>query len=575
MSIIFHYLKRYRRKFFLGCLFLLVTNSLILTIPRLLKYAIEEMEQKISLDLVAKYAIAIVGIATLQAVVRAFSRLQLLGMSREVSFDLRNRVFRHLLALPSAFFDRHPTGDIMSRAVNDMRSVRSLFGPGILNLINTAIVYIGGLYLMARIDLRMTLLALIPYPFLLFAIQKMGRMVHQRTSEVQEQLASISNRVLENLNGVHLVRTFSQEEQEIERFDLLNREYFRRNLRLAMTRGGIISLMGAVGGLGTAVVLWLGGLGVLDGRITLGDFVAFNSYLGILAWPTVAMGWVINVFQRGFAALDRICAILDEPADRDPEGSGEPEAVAGEIELDRVTFRYPGSSRSVLDSVSLRIPAGSFCWIVGGVGSGKTTLAHLIARLYHPTSGEIRIGGRRLEEIPDQDLRDGLGFAPQESFLFSRSLEENIGMGMRFSDPDRVREVGRISRLDPDIDEMPAGWKTMVGERGFTLSGGQRQRAALARTLAPRPQILILDDTLSSLDAETEKILLDRLRRESRGKTLILISHRLTSVIDADQVFVLRDGKLVEEGKGSELLEAGGPFADLFRQQRLGPEPAG
>lgn len=575
MSIIFHYLKRYRRKFFLGCLFLLVTNSLILTIPRLLKYAIEEMEQKISLDLVAKYAIAIVGIATLQAVVRAFSRLQLLGMSREVSFDLRNRVFRHLLALPSAFFDRHPTGDIMSRAVNDMRSVRSLFGPGILNLINTAIVYIGGLYLMARIDLRMTLLALIPYPFLLFAIQKMGRMVHQRTSEVQEQLASISNRVLENLNGVHLVRTFSQEEQEIERFDLLNREYFRRNLRLAMTRGGIISLMGAVGGLGTAVVLWLGGLGVLDGRITLGDFVAFNSYLGILAWPTVAMGWVINVFQRGFAALDRICAILDEPADRDPEGSGEPEAVAGEIELDRVTFRYPGSSRSVLDSVSLRIPAGSFCWIVGGVGSGKTTLAHLIARLYHPTSGEIRIGGRRLEEIPDQDLRDGLGFAPQESFLFSRSLEENIGMGMKFSDPDRVREVGRISRLDPDIDEMPAGWKTMVGERGFTLSGGQRQRAALARTLAPRPQILILDDTLSSLDAETEKILLDRLRRESRGKTLILISHRLTSVIDADQVFVLRDGKLVEEGKGSELLEAGGPFADLFRQQRLGPEPAG
>lgn len=575
MSIIFHYLKRYRRKFFLGCLFLLATNSLILTIPRLLKYAIEEMEQKISLDLVAKYAIAIVGIATLQAVVRAFSRLQLLGMSREVSFDLRNRVFRHLLALPSAFFDRHPTGDIMSRAVNDMRSVRSLFGPGILNLINTAIVYIGGLYLMARIDLRMTLLALIPYPFLLFAIQKMGRMVHQRTSEVQEQLASISNRVLENLNGVHLVRTFSQEEQEIERFDLLNREYFRRNLRLAMTRGGIISLMGAVGGLGTAVVLWLGGLGVLDGRITLGDFVAFNSYLGILAWPTVAMGWVINVFQRGFAALDRICAILDEPADRDPEGSGEPEAVAGEIELDRVTFRYPGSSRSVLDSVSLRIPAGSFCWIVGGVGSGKTTLAHLIARLYHPTSGEIRIGGRRLEEIPDQDLRDGLGFAPQESFLFSRSLEENIGMGMKFSDPDRVREVGRISRLDPDIDEMPAGWKTMVGERGFTLSGGQRQRAALARTLAPRPQILILDDTLSSLDAETEKILLDRLRRESRGKTLILISHRLTSVIDADQVFVLRDGKLVEEGKGSELLEAGGPFADLFRQQRLGPEPAG
>lgn len=575
MSIIFHYLKRYRRKFFLGCLFLLVTNSLILTIPRLLKYAIEEMEQKISLDLVAKYAIAIVGIATLQAVVRAFSRLQLLGMSREVSFDLRNRVFRHLLALPSAFFDRHPTGDIMSRAVNDMRSVRSLFGPGILNLINTAIVYIGGLYLMARIDLRMTLLALIPYPFLLFAIQKMGRMVHQRTSEVQEQLASISNRVLENLNGVHLVRTFSQEEQEIERFDLLNREYFRRNLRLAMTRGGIISLMGAVGGLGTAVVLWLGGLGVLDGRITLGDFVAFNSYLGILAWPTVAMGWVINVFQRGFAALDRICAILDEPADRDPEGSGEPEAAAGEIELDRVTFRYPGSSRSVLDSVSLRIPAGSFCWIVGGVGSGKTTLAHLIARLYHPTSGEIRIGGRRLEEIPDQDLRDGLGFAPQESFLFSRSLEENIGMGMKFSDPDRVREVGRISRLDPDIDEMPAGWKTMVGERGFTLSGGQRQRAALARTLAPRPQILILDDTLSSLDAETEKILLDRLRRESRGKTLILISHRLTSVIDADQVFVLRDGKLVEEGKGSELLEAGGPFADLFRQQRLGPEPAG
>jgi ATP-binding cassette subfamily B protein len=362
MSIIFHYLRRYRRRFLIGVLFLLATNALSMTIPRLLKWAIEEMQQGIDLYRVGRYALIMAAIATMVAVVRTVSRILLLGMSRRVAYDLRNRIFSHLLRLPAGFFDHTRTGDLMSRAVNDMRNVRSLFGPGLMNLVNTAIVYAVGLVLMARIDLRMTLLALIPYPILLLSIQRLGRLVHRRTNEVQEQLSTISNRVQENLSAVHLVRTFAQEEREIERFEVQNREYLRRNLRLALARGGIVSLMGAVGGLGTAVVLWLGGLGVLDGRITLGDFVAFNGYLALLAWPTVAMGWVINVFQRGFAALGRINEILDQPPERGAEaGPGEPAPVGGDIEFRDVTFRSVGSSEWSVRSAAASRP-WRICW---------------------------------------------------------------------------------------------------------------------------------------------------------------------------------------------------------------------
>ncbi|MBI4161752.1 MAG: ABC transporter ATP-binding protein, partial [Acidobacteria bacterium] len=570
---VLRYLHRFRRRFLLGVLFLLATNALSLAIPRLLKQAVEAMEQGSDLDRVGRTAAVILAVASLQALVRSLSRVQLLGMSREVAFDLRSRLFDHLTRLPPAWFDRVRTGDVMSRAVNDMSSVRSLFGPGLMNLCNTVIVYGAGLVLMARIDWRMTLLALVPYPLLLAAVQRAGRLVQRRTNEAQEQLGEISNHLQENLSGALLVRAFAQEEQEIRRFEERNRDYLRRNLRLALARGGIVSIMGAVGGLGTAVVLWLGGLRVLSGRISLGDFVAFNGYLGLLAWPTVAMGWVINVFQRGGAALRRIGEILDAvPAPTGTTDGDDGLQARPEVELRGVSFAYAGGLRPALSDVTLRVPAGAFVGVVGGVGSGKSTLAHLIARLYPPGSGEIRIGGERLESMPAGRLRRTVGLAPQEPFLFSNTLLENVGLGLDPLDPERILESGRIARLDPDVAEMPAGWETLVGERGHTLSGGQRQRAALARTVAPRPAVLILDDSLSSLDAETERAVLERLRREMRDGILILISHRLTSVLGADRVFFLRDGRLVEAGPPGELLGAGGPFSAMFRRQQTGWE---
>ena len=570
MPTILHYLKKHRGKLTTGLLLLVGTNLLSLSIPQLLKLAVEEMKLGLSLRRVGYYCLAIAAVASGQAILRTLSRLLILGLSRRVSYDLRNRLFSHLLSLPPAFFDRTRTGDLMSRAVNDMQSVRSLFGPGVMNLMNTTMVYGFGLVLMAMIDLKMTLLALIPYPLLLVAIQRLGRMVHKRTNKVQEQLSAISAGLQENLSGIHLVRVFSQEEREIERFDRLSREYRNRNLRLAVARGAIVSLMGGIGGLGTVVVLWLGGLYVLDGRITLGDFVAFNGYLAILAWPTIALGWVINTFQRGLAALGRISEILREEPQAATNGDHSSRAVIrGEWEMRDLDFRYPGASQPALSAINLKIPAGSFAAVVGPVGSGKSTLVHLMSRLYAPTSGSILLDGRNLEEIPLGEVRRNIGVAPQEAFLFSKSLRENIALGLENEDPDRVLDAGRISQLEEEVSAMPSGWDTVVGERGYTLSGGQRQRAALARALAPRPPIVILDDSLSSLDAETEQAVMGRIRAEMKGRTLILITHRMTSVLGADWIFVLRQGRLVEEGRGEDLLRTGGLFAELYRKQQL------
>jgi ATP-binding cassette, subfamily B, multidrug efflux pump len=571
------FLLKYRRQFLLGLACVIVTTSIQLLSPWVLKYAVDDLTAGVTRRKLALYAGALLGIACIGAVFRYLMRQILIGASRDIEFDLRNAFFARLLQMPLGYYQERRTGDLMSRATNDLNAVRMMIGPAVMYSANTLLVFVVAIVLMLSIDARLTLMALLPLPLVSISVKYFGSAIHKRFEAIQDQLAHLSAVVQEALAGVRVVRAYNQEAHEIERFELANLEYVRRNRVLIRLQGLFFPSMTLFLGFGSLLVVWLGSREVIRGRITLGEFVAFNAYLVMLSWPMIAFGWVTNILQRGMASWKRMLEVLDAiPAISDLEVTerGRQVALTGAIEIRDLVFAYPGTDRRVLDHVTLGIDAGQSVALVGATGSGKSTLINLLPRLHDPPPGTIFLDGVDVREIPLERLRGAIGFVPQEPFLFSTSLAENVALGTNVADRDRLREASAIARLDKDIESFPKGYDTLVGERGITLSGGQKQRTAIARAVMLNPQILVLDDALSAVDTYTEEEILGRLRVFMRHRTSIIVSHRISTVREADLIVVLEGGRIVEQGHHDDLVRHNGLYAELYRKQLLQEELA-
>jgi ATP-binding cassette subfamily B multidrug efflux pump len=566
------YLWRYRRGFVLGFAALTMKDVLGAALPLAMRAAIDRLTRGSELRMVAAFCGLMILISALKGLFQYWMRVILIGISRDAEYDLRNDLFARLVTLDAEFYGRMRTGDILARATNDMNAVRMMLGPGVMYWCETSITLVLSVAVMLTVDWKLTLVALIPAPLISYAVMHFGSQIHARFGVIQKMFSDISSRVQENLTGVRVVRAYVQEQPELALFERVNRDYIDQNLRLAKISALFNSLLTALIGISFLLVLWMGGMQLAEHRITLGSFVMFYTYMGMLVWPMIAMGWVANLMQRGRASLARIQEWIDErpkiaaPANARPL----PVPVRGEIELRDVSVRY--GERTVLDRVNLRVAAGQTVAIVGHTGSGKSTLAHLIPRLIDPSMGVVKLDGVDLREFSPEDIRRSIGYVPQETFLFSATLGENIAFGVKDASEAELRRAAAIAGLGPDIEGFPEGLNTIVGERGITLSGGQKQRTAIARAILRNPPILILDDALASVDTATEERILTELASVMRGRTTILISHRVSTIRNADRIFVLEHGQVVAEGSHAELLARGGYYADLYQKQLLEEE---
>jgi ATP-binding cassette subfamily B protein len=563
------YVWRYRKGMALGIGALILKDVLGATLPLVMRSGVDSLTRSSPSRVVLQYAGLLVALALAKGLFQYWMRVIIIGVSRDVEYDLRNRLFSHLVSLSSSFYTKYRTGDIMARATNDLNAVRMMLGPGIMYWTETALTAVLAIAIMLWADWRMTLIALIPAPLVTFVVVVFGRRIHDRFEKIQAMFSDISSRVQENLAGVRVIRAYTQESAEMRKFETLNREYIHHNIRLARLSGLFNPLLTALIALTFLLVLWVGGYRLLSHRITLGSFVMFNTYMGMLVWPMIAMGWVVNLIQRGTASWERIEQLLRErPAITGLSQGATP--VRGEIEFHNVEVSYP--TGDVLRKVNLRIPAGSTVAIVGHTGSGKSTLVNLIPRLLDPTRGAITLDGVDLHGVDPEWVRRQIGFVPQETFLFSASLGENIAWGVENVTPEQIERAAELAGLGPDIAAFPNGFETVVGERGITLSGGQKQRTAIARAILRNPPILILDDALSSVDTLTEERILTGLSDVMRGRTTILISHRVSTVRSAGRIFVLERGEIAEQGTHAELILNGGYYGDLYQKQLLEEE---
>jgi ATP-binding cassette, subfamily B, multidrug efflux pump len=572
LSTLWPHLIHYRRGLALGIAALVMKDLLAAALPLVIKIGVDSLTHGFQIRIVMQLAGLLVGLSLIKGLFQYWMRVIIIGISRDIEYDLRNDLLSHLVELSQDFFSRYRTGDIMARSTNDLNAVRMMLGPGIMYWTETSIMLVLAVAVMAHTDLRLTLIALIPAPLVTFAVIFFGRRIHTRFEQIQKMFSDISSKVQENLAGVRVLRAYAQEKAEVNQFEKLNRSYISENMALARIQGMFMPSLQALIGLTFLLVLWAGGRQLMQGRITLGGFVMFNTYMGMLIWPMIAFGWVVNLMQRGTASLNRINEMLRErPTITRAAGTVfAPSDYSADIRFRDVVVNF--GDRAALSGVDLTVDNGETIAIVGHTGSGKTTLVSLIPRLIDPTSGIVEVGGVDVRRFDPDELRRAIGFVPQETFLFSATLAENIAWGVPNAAPDRIRWAADVAGLTPDLETFPAGLDTMIGERGLTLSGGQKQRTAIARAILRDPRILILDDALSSVDTVTEEKILDGLAAVMRNRTTVLISHRVSTVKNADRIVVLSRGSVVEIGTHEELERLGGYYAELYEKQLLEEE---
>ncbi len=516
------------------------------------------------------YAGLIVLIAFGQGVFRFLMRQTLIVGSRLIENDFRNDLFAHLQKMSARFFQNMPTGDIMSRMTNDLNSVRAVLGPGIMYSINTIVTFGFVVWMMLSLSPMLTLVGLLPIPLMAFLVYKFGRQIHKRYQKIQAQLSRISTKAQENFSGIRIVKSYVQEKFEMEDFDKLNWEYVEKNMSFVRVFAAFHPMMNFIVGIAIILVLFVGGIQIVEGTITLGEFVAFTLYLGMLVWPSIALGWVVGIFQQGTASMERINVILDTPPEIiDDEKTLSVEKIDGKITIKNLTFAYSKATEPALKNINLQIKAGNILAVVGRTGSGKSTLMNLLTRNYDPAPGTIFIDDIDIRNIPLQTLRQSIGYIPQETFLFSDTIEHNVSFGMISAEQEQIRRAAGIAQIHEEIEEFPDQYGTILGERGINLSGGQKQRISIARAILKQPKILLLDDALSAVDTITEEKILEKLRGEMQNKTCVWISHRISALQDADKIVVLDQGEIIEEGTHDELLKLGGLYWDLYEKQKL------
>ena len=561
--------------YILGVVWLIFVDVLQLILPEILRTFTDDLQANlIGRAEIFRYGIYMLIIGFLLAFFRFLWRIYIIGTSKKLEFELRNKLFSHLLKLSTNYFNKSKTGDLMAHATNDINAVRMALGPGIVMVVDAVFITVIATFMMFfTTDVRLTLLALFPLPFLAFASGRFGKTINLRFRKVQESFSSLTETVQENLSGIRVVKTFVQEEKEVEKFAAKNQNVFNKQMHLVKIFGVFQPLIMAISSLSYLIVIVYGGTLVINRDISLGDFIAFNSYLALLIWPMMAAGWVVNILQRGSASMARINTILDvEPEIVDREDAVTMEKILGDIHFDNTSFKFPDTDEYALKNFNLNIPAGSTIGVIGRTGSGKSTVASLLLHLFEAQEGKIRIDGMPIEKIKIESLRNHIGYVDQDSFLFSTTIADNIAFGVDEASQEEVERVAKIAQVHENILDFPEGYKTFVGERGVTLSGGQKQRISIARALIKDPQILILDDSLSAVDTDTEEKILGHLKKEMESKTSILIAHRISTIKDCDKIVVLDEGEILEEGTHEELLKNKNLYFELYEKQLLEEE---
>ncbi|KXG44010.1 ABC transporter ATP-binding protein [Tepidibacillus decaturensis] len=565
---------KHKWRYIIGIVWLIAVDVLQLILPKILGAFTDDLKnQSITTKSMILYGLSIIAVAFFMFLFRYLWRMYVMGTARFLEYKLRSDLFAHFQKLSTNYYNHHKVGDLMAHATNDINAVRMAAGPGIVMIFDTLVLLSATIFMMVQtISVKLTIIALLPLPFMALLTSHFGKLIHQRFRKAQESFSHLTENVQENISGIRVIKAFVQEQEEIKKFTHANQDYVDKNMELVRIQAIFNPLVQFISGLSFLIVLAYGGILVINRQITLGDFVAFNSYLGLLTWPIMAIGWVINILQRGSASMSRLNEIfatepeiVDHPQLVDPDLT----TIQGEIEFNHLSFTYPGTTKEVLSDINIRIPQGKTLAIVGKTGSGKTTLVNLLVRLYDVSTGMIKIDGRDIKTYPLEVLRQHIGYVPQDNFLFSTTIRENIGFGLNHYTQEQVEKAADDAQVLDNIKDFPAQFDTLLGERGVTLSGGQKQRVSIARALIKNPSILVLDDSLSAVDTKTEEAILKRLHELMKNRTSIIIAHRISTLKEADEIIVLDEGKIVERGTHGHLMELQGHYYDLYQKQLL------